>query len=78
MDILSYKKKLGLYKIYGFEFVIFLFSFRSFNEIKKFSNFVGSELNFQAISYQEFFRCLDIADNAHKVYLDYLRERYFS
>jgi len=47
-------------------------------EINKFSSFVGSELNFRAISYQEFFRCLSIADNVHRAYRDYLRDRYFS
>lgn len=46
-------------------------------EVDRFSALVGPELRFQALSYQELLRRLELSSGAvDKGYLDYLRERY--
>ena len=48
------------------------------NEINLFTDVVGEELRFKAISYQELFRALDESDRVNQDYIEYLRRRYFS
>ena len=47
-----------------------------FKEVNQFSNFVGTELGFKAITYQQLLSSLQREQGSDSEYLDYLRKRY--
>lgn len=47
------------------------------DEIKRFKNYIASEVDFHVITYQEIFQRLKLYSEGHQKYINYIGERYF-